>query len=72
MKKLPKAVYETPALLAERIRRREADAMQLPPGIARQSVLVEVAQLRVYAEMKRWLGAHGTAGSTPNKIQRRI
>jgi hypothetical protein len=72
MKKVPKVVYDTPALLAERIRRREADAAELPPGIARRSVLVEIAQLRVYADMKRWIEAPEAASTTPKKIQRGI
>ena len=72
MKKVPKPVYETPARLAERIRRREVEAAQLPPGIARQSGLVEIAQLRVYAEVKRWIEAPEAAGTTPKKLPRRI
>jgi hypothetical protein len=55
MKKIPKVTYQTPAELEERIREREFEAALLPPGNARQSVLIEVAQLRAYASMKRWL-----------------
>jgi hypothetical protein len=59
MKKIPKVEYQTPEQLAERIRERELEAELLPPGAARQSVLIEVAQLRAYADVKRWL-ASGT------------
>jgi len=55
MKKIPQVTYQTPAELEERIREREFEAALLPPGNARQSVLIEVAQLRAYASMKRWL-----------------
>jgi hypothetical protein len=67
MKKIPKAVYETSEQLAERIRLRQLEAEQLPPGGARQSVLVEIAQLRAYADVKRWLGS---AASGPRGLSR--
>lgn len=57
MRAIPKAIYQTPEQLAERIKQREIEAAQLPPGEARQSVLIEIAQLRAYADVKRWLGA---------------
>ena len=57
MKKIPKATYETPEQLAERIRDREREAALLPPGGARQSVLIEIAKLRAYADVKRWLAS---------------
>ena len=60
MKKIPKATYQTPQELEERIREREFEAALLPPGTARQSVLIEVAQLRAYASMKRWLQTPST------------
>jgi len=55
MKKIPKATYQTAEELDERIKAREADAASLPSGEARQSILKEVAQLRAYAGVKRWL-----------------
>jgi len=55
MKKIPKATYQTAEELDERIKAREADAANLPSGEARQSILKEVAQLRAYAGVKRWL-----------------
>jgi hypothetical protein len=54
MKKIPRVSYQTAEELEQRIEEREADAALLPPGATRQSVLKEVAQLRVYATMKRW------------------
>jgi hypothetical protein len=53
MKRIPKATYQTPEQIAERIKHRELEAALLPPGEARQSVLIEVAKLRVYADIKR-------------------
>jgi hypothetical protein len=61
MKKIPQATYETVALLQARISAREADAASLPAGEARQSILKEVAQLRAYADIKRWLSASAAA-----------
>jgi hypothetical protein len=57
IKVLPKATYQTPEQLAERIRDRELEGALLPPGMARQSVLIEIAQLRAYADMKRCLSS---------------
>jgi hypothetical protein len=57
MKKIPKANYQTPEQLADRIKDRELEAALLPPGTARQSVLIEVAKLRAYADVKRWLAS---------------
>lgn len=55
MRAIPKAVYQTPEQLAERIKQREIEAALLPPGPARQSVLIEIAQLKAYEDVKRWL-----------------
>lgn len=57
VKEMPKANYETPEQLAARIKERELDASLLPLGAARQSVLIEVAKLRAYADVKRWLAS---------------
>ena len=57
MRKIAKAVYQTPDELEQRIKEREADATMLPPGAARQSVMKEIAQLRLYASIKRWAEA---------------
>jgi hypothetical protein len=55
VKAIPKAVDQTHEQLAERIRERELDASLLPPGAARQSVVIDIAKLRAYADVKRWL-----------------
>lgn len=55
MKKVPKTIYQTADEIDARIKHREADANSLPPGEMRQSILKEIAQLRVYAEAKRWM-----------------
>jgi hypothetical protein len=55
MKRVPKATYQTPDQIAARIKDRELEAALLPPGDTRQSVLIEVAKLRAYADVKRWL-----------------
>jgi hypothetical protein len=57
MKVIPKAAYQIPEQLAERIRDRELEAALLPPGAARQSVLVDIAKLRANADIKGWLVA---------------
>lgn len=57
MKKIPKATYQTADEPDARIRLREAEAARLPAGADRQQVLKEIAQLRAYADVKRWLTA---------------
>lgn len=60
MKRIPKAVYQTADEIDARIRQRTADAHQQPEGSAeRQAILKEIAQLRVYAEAKRWIESPG-------------
>jgi hypothetical protein len=59
MKRIPKAIYLTPSELEARITARENEAAKLPPGEPRQSILKEVAQLRMYAEAKRWIESPG-------------
>lgn len=54
MRKIPKAIYLTSEEIDECIALREAEANAMPPGAARQSILKELAQLRSYADMKRW------------------
>jgi hypothetical protein len=55
MKKIPKATYRSVEELERYISLREAEAMTLPPGGARQSMLIEVSKLRIYADVKRLL-----------------
>jgi hypothetical protein len=54
MKAIPKLVYQTPDQLAERVKKRDREASLVPPVTARQSVLIEVAQLRACADVRRW------------------
>jgi hypothetical protein len=53
MRAIPKATYQTPEQIADRIKERELEAALSPPGPARQSV--EIAKLRAYADVKRWI-----------------
>jgi hypothetical protein len=55
MKPLKNVIYQTPEEIEAVIKEREAVAAMLPPGMTRQSVLVDVARLRSYAERKRLL-----------------
>jgi hypothetical protein len=57
MKTIPKDLYQTADELDQRIQQRWTDAALLPPGLTRQSVLKEIAQLRMYANVKRWAAA---------------
>lgn len=54
MRKIPKTTYQTADQIDARIRNREQDAARAPQGDMRQSILKEIAQLRMYAEAKRW------------------
>jgi hypothetical protein len=51
-----------PDEIEERIKEREAQVSTTPKGPARQSILVEIAELRAYADVKRWLDS-AAAGS---------
>jgi hypothetical protein len=55
MKAIKPTTYQTVEEVDATVRLREAEADLLPPGTARQSVLIEVAQLRAYADIKRWI-----------------
>ena len=55
MRKIPNAIYQTPAELDARIEKRLEEARRLPPGEPRQTILKEVARLRMYADAKRWI-----------------
>jgi hypothetical protein len=53
MTRIPTAIHHTADEIYASIKTREQDAATLPPGEPRQSVLKEIAQLRVYAEVER-------------------
>jgi hypothetical protein len=58
MKRIPNAVYQTPAEIEARIREREDEALDLAPDTNEHRALMrEIAQLRVYAEAKRWMAS---------------
>jgi hypothetical protein len=60
MKRIPKAIYMTPSELDRRIRERTVEALEWPTNSAeRQVVLKEIAQLRMYADAKRWIDSPG-------------
>lgn len=59
MRRIPKAIYQTIEELDRRIASREAEAALLDPGLARQSVMKDIAQLRMYADAKRWIESPG-------------
>jgi hypothetical protein len=59
MNKIPKPIYMTADEIDRRVKERAADAHALPDGPARQAILKEVAQLRMYAEAKRWTESPG-------------
>ena len=73
MKKIPKANYRSADEIEAIIRKREAEAAAMEPGSARQSVLIEIAQLRAYASMKRWAGAPDRSSGGPNaRLQKQV
>jgi hypothetical protein len=56
MKSISKTIYQTPEEIEERIRQRELDAMRLGPETdEHRKIMREIAQLRIYADAKRWL-----------------
>jgi hypothetical protein len=59
MKRIPKIIYQTADEIDVRVRERENEAAKLPPGDDRQSIMKEIAQLRMYADAKRWIESPG-------------
>jgi hypothetical protein len=58
MKRIPKAIYLTPDEIEMRIAARENDALTLSPDTdAHRAIMKEIAQLRLYAEAKRWMAS---------------
>ena len=55
MRALNLAADLTPEEIDERAKEREAEAKQEPLDSARAAILAEVARLRTYSSMKRWL-----------------
>ena len=59
MRRIAKAIYQTPEEIDARIADLSADAAALPDGAERQAILKEIAQLSVYADAKRWIASPG-------------
>jgi hypothetical protein len=59
MRKIPKAIYLTASEIEQRILELQADADALPDGFERQDIPKEIAQLRMYADAKRWIESPG-------------
>jgi len=59
MRKIPTAVYLTATELEDVLKERLAEADELPDGPQREAILKEIAQLRMYAEAKRWIESPG-------------
>ena len=60
MHHLSDAVRRTPAELEARIARRIDDALDLQPDSAEhRKIMKEISRLRIYADVKRWVRAHG-------------
>jgi hypothetical protein len=66
MKKLPKATYKTAEELQDEIRKREVAIDLLDEGEVKQKLRVQLAQLRTYADMKRWVSAPASTDTPPN------
>ena len=65
MKRIPKAIYLTADEIEAQIREREDDARLMPPdSVERRAIMKEIAQLRMYAEAKRWISSPGLQPGT--------
>lgn len=59
MKRLPPAVYQTPEEIDARVAELVAEADATPDEPSRQAILQQIAQLRMYADAKRWIESPG-------------
>jgi len=58
MRAIPKAVYQTPAEIEERIRKLEADTMRIrADSNEHRQIMQEISKLRIHADAKRWLAS---------------
>lgn len=55
MKKIPATRYQTPTEVERQITEKQSMADALPAGDTKQSLLIEIARLRNYADIKRWM-----------------
>ena len=66
MKRIPKAIYLTADEIEARIAARETEALTLSPDTdAHRAIMKEIAQLRIYAEAKRWMASPGSKSVQP-------
>lgn len=59
MKRIRKAIYQKPEEIDARIAELSADAAAMSGGPDREGLLREIAQLRMYADAKRWIDSPG-------------
>jgi hypothetical protein len=59
MQKVQNTIYMTADEIDRLVKERVADADALPDGPERLAILKEVAQLRIYADAKRWIESPG-------------
>ena len=57
MRKIPPARYRSAEEIEREIRQKQSMADALPGGDSKQKLLIEVAQLKSYAEAKRWVAS---------------
>ena len=60
MRKIQQAIYLSADEIEQQIEDLRADADALPDGPERQDILKEIAQLRMYADAKRWIELPGS------------
>ena len=59
MRRIPQAIYMTPDELDQRILELTVEAHHLEDSEQREAILKEIAQLRMYADAKRWIESPG-------------
>ena len=59
MRRIPQAIYMTPDELDQRILELTVEAHHLEDSEEREAILKEIAQLRMYADAKRWIQSPG-------------
>jgi hypothetical protein len=55
MKKIPAVRYQTPSEIDRQIKEKQSMADALPTGGTKQELLIEIARLKNYADIKRWV-----------------
>jgi hypothetical protein len=58
MKRIPRIIYQTADEIDARVQQLEFDALDFQPDTnEHRRIMREIAKLRVYADVKRWLSA---------------